>query len=129
MDQCKGLITRKRITKNGTEESIIDFILFSDDLKNDIEAIVIDDKRKHVLTKLSKTKNGVRKVESDHKSIYTHLNLAWEKRFRMQRQELFNLKNKDCQELFIEATQVENSNRYLSSVFDEEEDLDKATNN
>ena len=128
MKQCKGLITRKRITKNGTEESIIDFILFSDDLKNDIEAIVIDDERKNVLTKLSKTKNGVRKVESDHNSIYTHLNLAWEKRFKIQRQELFNLKNKDCQEIFREATKVENNNHFLSSVFDEEEDLDKATN-
>ena len=31
-DKCTGLITRKRITKEGTEESIIDFVIISNDL-------------------------------------------------------------------------------------------------
>ena len=44
MKQCQGLITRKRVTKNATEESIIDFVIFSDDLKNEVDSIVIDEK-------------------------------------------------------------------------------------
>ena len=36
-----------------------------------------------------------------------------------KRQELYNLKNKECQDLFKEATKSENNNRFLSSVFDE----------
>ena len=125
MKQCKGLITRKRITKNGTEESVIDFVLISDDLKDEVEAIVIDDERKNVLTKLSKTKNGIVKIESDHNTIYyTHLNLKWEKRVKQHRNELYNHKNKECQE----ATKAVNNNHYLSSVFDEKGDLDTITN-
>ena len=44
------------MTKNGTEESVIDFIIVSDDLKDEVEAIIIDDERKHVLTRVTKTK-------------------------------------------------------------------------
>ena len=128
MNQCTGLVTRKRITKNATEESIIDFILFSDDLKDEVEAIVIDDERKNVLTELSKTKNGVIKTESDHNTIFSHLKLRWDKKVKQQRIELFNLKNKECQEKFKEATTSVNNNHYLSSVFDEKDDLENNTN-
>ena len=56
MKQCEGLITRRRVTKDKTEESTIDFILSSGDIVNHVEKIVIDEKREHVLTKLTKTK-------------------------------------------------------------------------
>ena len=128
MTECKGLITRNRITKNGSEKSIIDFVLLSDDLKNEVETIVIDEERKNVLTKLSKTKKGISKVESDHNTIFTHLKLSWTKRLKKQRNELFNLKNKECQEIFKEETKSINNNNFLSSVFDEKDDLDILTN-
>ena len=40
---------------------------------------------------------------------------------------MFNLKNKTCQEAFKEATTAENNNSYLSSVFDEEGDVNTLT--
>ena len=40
---------------------------------------------------------------------------------------MFNLKNKACQEVFKDATTAANNNKYLSSVFDEEGDVNKLT--
>ena len=40
---------------------------------------------------------------------------------------MFNRWNKECQELFKEATTAANNNHYLSSVFDEHDDLDTLT--
>ena len=91
LNQCVGLVTRKRVTKNTVEESIIDFVLFSDDLKDDIESILIDDKREHVLTNLTKTKKGVKKTENYHKTIFTKLKFKWDKTVKEDRVDVFNL--------------------------------------
>ena len=40
---------------------------------------------------------------------------------------MFNLKNKACQELFKDATTGANNNNFLSSVFDEEGDVNELT--
>ena len=37
--------------------------------------------------------------------------------------EIFNLKNKECQKKFKEETTAANNKKYLSSVFDELEDI------
>ena len=127
MDVCKGLITRKRTTKTAIEESIIDFVILSDDLRNEIESIIIDDEREHVLTRITKTKKGIVKVESDHNMIYTHLKIPWNKKVKDQRREIYNLKNETCQKAFKEATSKENNKCYLSSVFEENDDINDAT--
>ena len=46
LKQCKGLITRKKVTKERVEESTIDFILFSADMLDNIEAIEVDEKKR-----------------------------------------------------------------------------------
>ena len=128
MKQCEGLITRRRVTKDKTEESTIDFILFSGDIVNHVEKIVIDENREHVLTKLAKTKNGVKKVESDHNSIISTLKLQWAKNQNIhKRVEMYNLKNTTCQELFKIETSKDVNKGALSSVFDEEGDLNTLT--
>ena len=104
LDKCEGLVTRKRVTKDAIEESTIDFVLLSADLVDDIESILVDEKRSHVLTKIRKTKNGVRKVESDHNPIISNLKIPWKTQLKQQRVELFNLKNKNCQEVFKRET-------------------------
>ena len=76
-EKCKGLITRERSTVNNIERSIIDFVIVSKDIVEDIVEMLIDDERKHVLTKLVKTKKGVVKKESDHNTIITKLNIRW----------------------------------------------------
>ena len=127
MDKCKGLVTRRRVTKNTTEESVIDFVIMSRDLANEVESIIIDDERKHVLTKITKTKKGVIKSESDHNVIFSHFKLPWNRREIKQREEIFNLKNKDCQKVFREATTALNNNNYLSEVFDDNTDINLST--
>ena len=127
LTKCKGLVTRKRDTKDKLEESIIDFVLISDDLKEHLETILIDDEREHVLTSIKKTKNGIKKSESDHNTIFSRFKFQWNKTVRENRKEMFNLKNKDCQELFKEATTAAVNNKYLSSVFDDEGDVNEVT--
>ena len=127
MEVCKGLVTRKRITKKSVEESIIDFVILSEDLKKEVESIIIDDERNHVLTRISKTKKGVDKVESDHNVIFTRLKMKWDRKVSSQRNELFNLKNIECQKAFKDATTMENNKRFLSSVFEENVDINIAT--
>ena len=126
-EKCHGLVTRKRIPKNTTEESIIDFVLLSEDLIENLDEIKIDDERKHVLTKIVRTKKEISKVESDHNTIFSKFRLKWNKKIIQKRQELYNLKNKECQDLFKEATKSENNNRFLSSVFDEKGDINNLT--
>ena len=54
--KCRGAITRRRVTKDSVEESIIDHVLISEDLENDLETVKIDEERNNVLTNLIKTK-------------------------------------------------------------------------
>ena len=97
---CKGVITRKRITTQRTEESAISFVLVSDDLVDKVEAIVIDEKREHVLTRITKTKDGTETKESDHNVIETTMKLSWKKEEAPIEESMFNLKNKNCQKAF-----------------------------
>ena len=79
-DKCTGLITRERSTVQGVEKSVIDFVIVSSDLGKHIEYMHIDDKRRNVLTKLTKTKKShTKKVESDHNVIETKINISWNK--------------------------------------------------
>ena len=57
-EKCVGVITREKCTVEGVERSVIDFVIIISGLVKHIEAMHIDDKRIHVLTKLFKTKKG-----------------------------------------------------------------------
>ena len=48
-EKCSGLITRRRVTINRIEESIIDFVIVSDDLKEHVDSPTIDEEINHVL--------------------------------------------------------------------------------
>ena len=41
--KCTGTITRKRNTKDAIEESVIDHIIISEDLENELDSILIDE--------------------------------------------------------------------------------------
>ena len=84
-DKCVGAITRKRVTKESTEESIIDHVLISEDLKNDLKSMHIDEERLNVLTKIVKTKKGVHKQLSDHNLIIVNFTVQWSRRVKKQR--------------------------------------------
>ena len=46
-DKCTGTITRKRVIKDNTEQSVINLLLFSIDLNKHFVAMHINDERKH----------------------------------------------------------------------------------
>ena len=59
--QCEGLVASKRVATETTEKSTIDFVLLSADLLEEIDSILVDEKRAHVLTKIRKPKKSVKK--------------------------------------------------------------------
>ena len=121
---CEGTITRKRITTLRTEESVISHVLVSEDLKQHIMAVHIDEKRQHVLTRISKTKTGSEHKESDHNIIETTFKFPWNNKEIPKLETMFNLKNERCRNQFRKET---TNNNKLSKVFEEEKDLDVAT--
>ena len=42
-DKCRGTITRKRVTKESTEESVIDHVIISKDIEDDFKELIIDE--------------------------------------------------------------------------------------
>ena len=74
-DKCEGLITRKRVTVDKTEKSIIDHVIISDDLKSLLVSLNIDEDRKHVLEKVTKTKLGIVRTKSDHNVLITRFGI------------------------------------------------------
>ena len=58
-DKCSGTITRKRVTKHRTEQSVIDIILFSSTMKEHFENIHVDEDRINVLAKIVRKKGNI----------------------------------------------------------------------
>ena len=59
--KCSGTITRKRITRDRTEQSCIDLVIFSSDMVDSFKSLLIDEERKHVLTKKDKKGHSYKK--------------------------------------------------------------------
>ena len=113
-NKCSGAITRRRITNKVKEESIIDFVIVCDQMIDMITGLQIDEEKKFVLTKYTKTKNGVKIQESDHNSLITNVKSVWNKTEAVKRKELYNLKDKKCLKRFKEMT---TKGKFLSAVF------------
>ena len=76
------------------------------------------------MTKVAKTKNGLKVQHSDHNTILIEFNLMLEKHV-CEKLELYNLKNNGCQAMFRIYTSNTNM---LSSIFDSDEDVNTLTN-
>ena len=122
--KCTGTITRRRVTKKRTEESVIDIVLVSSDMIENLVKMKIDEAKEHVLTKVTKTKKGFNIKESDHNTILTEFNIKLDVNEDGKKLELYNLKNKECQKQFMENT---SNTKMLSSIFDSKDDLDTLT--
>ena len=94
--KCIGAITRRRKTINSVEESIIDHVMISEDLEDELESMRVDEEGNNVLTKIVKTKKGTKTKSSDHNPILTKFKLKWCSKVSKPRIEMFNLRNKDC---------------------------------
>ena len=81
-----------------------------------IRKVTIDEERKHILTRHTKTKNGVKVKESDHHTIVTEISVKWNKKKNMKTIEIYNLKDKEGLRKFMEMT---NKDSFLSEVFED----------
>ena len=122
--KCTGRITRKRVTRLRTEESSIDIVLFSCDMMDNFKSLLINEKRKHVLTKIRKTIRGTVVQESDHNVLISEFNTTYNGDKKKTKVKLYNKKNPECEEKFRVYTSNTNM---LSNVFDYEDNLNILT--
>ena len=106
------------------ENSIIDLVLTSNNLFNQVINMQVFEQRENVLHRVIRNKNGDKKVESDHNNILTELNVDIPPP-KLKRKEFYNLKNKNGQKIFKNIT---SNTRMLSSVFNSNEPLEILTN-
>ena len=123
--QCTGLITRQRNTTRRVEQSCIDLVIFSSDLKMHFKSLVIDDHRKHVLTRIKQTKNGPIIKESDHNVLLSEFACKVMDSENINKVEVYNLKNQQCQKNFKKYT---SNTKMLSSIFTSGDDINKLVN-
>ena len=103
-DKCFGTITRMRVKGQNTEQSVLDYFIVCQELCNLVVSILVDEERKHILTRFYK-RNGVCKVvESDHNILILNISCPWDVKVRQERTEIFNMRNKKCQEEFFKNT-------------------------
>ena len=112
--KVKGSITRKRIKVDGVEESIINFVIISADLLEDVDEMIIDEDKDFALSKIVKEKSTTTVKYSDHNVMLTKLKLKISKEYPKE-EEVFNLKDKECQRKFKEET---TNTTKLSAIFD-----------
>ena len=122
--KSKGTITRRRATRERVEESVIDLVLFSNDMNEYFVALTVDEEKKHGLKRIRKTKNGIKIKESDHNVLVTEFNCNMKDQAQKEKLEIFNLKNNESQKKFKEYTLKEN---ILSGIFDQDDSVDKLT--
>ena len=100
---CKGLITRRRLRDGNLEESILDFYVVCDRVLPYIVRMEIDESKKYVLTNYEQVRKGGKAADTDHATqiMDVDLELLTEKPVRT---ELFNFKDKECQQIFKSVT-------------------------
>ena len=103
-NKCFGIITRFKKTARRTEESVLDYFVVCEELFQKITKMVIDEERQYVLSRFYKYKHKTSTVESDHNLMVLYLSFKWNQKQIVQRKEIYNLRNYQCQEVFQENT-------------------------
>ena len=96
---CTGKITRVQHTKNGLLESVIDFFVVCDKILPLVTSMTIDESGSRSLTKY---RGGI--VKSDHRMLEIKVNLMFHKDKMHERDIVFNVRNKICQNRFLNFT-------------------------
>ena len=104
LDFCQGVIIRMRILKNKTEKAILDFLIINEKLRPFLSKMMIDEDRNFCLSNFSQFQKNKRVIETDHNTTIAELNISVPKR-KPERIEMFNLRNKRCQDLFTLETE------------------------
>ena len=114
LETCKGVITRTRKTEIKTEEAVLDFFLINDKLRPFFKEMIIDEERNFCLSNIAQIKKNGRIIETDHNAMIAEFNLTVDAK-KPVREEMFNFRNRKCQEAFKEATEM---NEELLDCFD-----------
>ena len=100
---CKGLITQRRETIKGVEESAIDFFLVNEKMLQYITKMTVDEEEQFTLTNIAQKKKNKYSKKSDHRALILDFNIHFSK----IKPEVFNFKNESCQRLFKNITDHE----------------------
>ena len=100
---CKGLVTRKRISKGKHEESVLDFFLVCHRVLPYVSKMVIDESKEHILTNYQSARYGGSAKDSDHFTQYMDINLKIISE-KPERIEFFNFKDEKSQQIFQKLT-------------------------
>ena len=123
--KCSGTVTRKRVTVDRVEESIIDFIITCNTLADNLDKMLVDDKRQHVLTKFASRKGYRKKIESDHNILFGKFRLKYNTKKNEVRREVFNFNDKESQNRYYEVTS--NGDKF-SNIFNGKGTIEKQVN-
>ena len=113
---CEGTITRKRISENRNEKSVLDMFLVCDRILPHVTKMHIDEDGVHQLTNFYGIRNKSKVTETDHATLELHLDLE----FQMSkpcRNEFFNFKNPEGIKKYTDFT---NNSKKLSECFEGE---------
>ena len=116
MNICEGVITRQRQLENKTERAVLDFFLVNEKLLPFLNKMIIDEKRDYCLSNFAQAKKNKKVTETDHNGLILELAIEFANE-KPERQEMFNLKNKACQDAFKNETEV---NEALIKCFEDE---------
>ena len=100
---CDGLITRQRSTINGEEKAILDLFIVNIKALPYIESMNVDDKGKYRLTNFHGYQGKQKITYSDHNIVTLNCKFKMS-RNQPERIELFNFKNQEGQQLFMDLT-------------------------
>ena len=119
-NKCEGTITRRRVKGQKVEQAVLDFALVSDNLKPFFSKMVIDEDRKYALSSYLNKKCR----DSDHFTITINFDIQYRKQ-KPVREEYFNFKNVECQEIFRNILNSENN--LMQCLEKEDNDIEKQT--
>ena len=117
---CEGIITRKRELQSRTEEAVLDFFVINDKMLPFLKKMLIDEDREYCLSNFAQLKKNKRVIETDHNGLIMEFDLKVCQR-KPEREEMFNLRNKTCQEAFKEMTE---NNKKLLECFTNDSTLE-----
>ena len=103
---CEGLITRRRETIKGVEESAIDFFLGNVKMLQYITKMTVDEEEQFALTNIAQKKKNKYSKKPDHRALTLDLNIHFSK-IKPDNKEVFNFKNESCQRVFKNITDQE----------------------
>ena len=121
LEICEGLITRRRKTTRGLEESVLDFFIVCDKMKAFLQRMIVDEDKLYALSKYVKVKGDYVKKDSDHNTLILYMNISYKTK-KPSREEVFNFKNQECQREFFTITEETED---LSSCFMSNKTFDK----